>query len=70
MGKKMNNHKSSREKMKIFKIYPKSTKHAFFMIVPCRIQVTRTSHETPETKFLKNLSKYFSRLEIPPARKS
>ena len=70
MGKTMNNHKSSREKLKIFKIYPKSTKHAFFTIVPCRVQVARTSRETPETKFLKNLSKYFSRLEIPPARKS
>ena len=70
MGKTMTSHKSSREKLKIFKNYPKSAKHVFFMTVPSRVQVARTSRETPETKFLKNLSKYFSRLEVPPARKS
>ena len=66
----MNSNKSSREKLKIFKNYPKSAKHAFFATIPSRIQVTKTSHETPETKFLKNLSKYFLRLEVQPARKS
>ena len=33
-------------------------------------QVARTSHETPETKFLKILSKCFSRLKVPPVKKS
>ena len=70
MGKTMNSHESLREKLKIFKNYPKSVKHAFFATVPSRVQVARTSCETPETKFLKNLSKYFSRLEVPPTRKS
>ena len=35
-----------------------------------RMQVAKTSCETPETKILKILSKCFSRLKVPPARKS
>ena len=43
MGKTMNSHKSSREKLKIFKNSPKSAKYAFFVIVPSHVQVAKTS---------------------------
>ena len=46
-----------------------SAKHVIFATEPSRVQVARTSCETPKTKFLKNLSKCFLRLEVPPARK-
>ena len=59
-----------REQLKVFENYvennPQNAKHAIF--------ATETSHqdkpETPETKFFKNLSMFFLRLKVPPARKS
>ena len=39
-------------KLKGFKNCPICTKHAIFATEPSRVQVTRTSLETPETKFL------------------
>ena len=39
-------------KLKGFKNYLICTKHAIFATEPSRVQVTRTSLETPETKFL------------------
>ena len=56
MGKTMNSHKSSREKLKIFKNSPKK----------CKICVFRDCTKSRTSR----KDKYFSRLEVPPTRKS
>ena len=70
MGKTMNNHKSSREKLKMFKtdLFAQNTRFSRLNQVTCKLlgPIARTL----KTKILKKISKCFSRLEVLLMRES
>ena len=62
-NKTMNSQKCSKEKLKSFKNYPRSAKHAFFATKPSRQD---KSPNTLETKFLKNFLSVFRDWNVHP----